>query len=78
LPTFLLERAFAFAVEVCVERWAEERRAFRAGAASSAEAGKSNAKARRAVMGAYRRILIDTGGAERQSNFYPIGQDRRM
>jgi hypothetical protein len=49
---FRLERAFAFAAEVCVVRWAEERRAFRAGAASSAETGKSIAKARRAVMGA--------------------------
>lgn len=49
---FLLERAFALALEECVVRWAAERRAFRAGAASSADAGNSNAKARRAEMGA--------------------------
>jgi hypothetical protein len=66
----LFDRAFALVVEVWVVRWAEERRAFRAGAASSAAAGKSKAKARRAVMGALKRILIKMGGAERQSNSY--------
>jgi hypothetical protein len=29
-------------------------------------------------MGALKRILINTGGAERQSNSYPIGLRPRM
>jgi hypothetical protein len=57
LVDLLPERSVALAVEEVAVLGAEEWRAFRAEAARAAGAENSEAKARRAVMGALKRIL---------------------
>jgi hypothetical protein len=69
----LAERSLALAVEV-VFLWAAAWSAFRAVAATAVDAGKSDTKASRIVMGAFKRILKKSKEARKhQSTFYPIG-----
>jgi hypothetical protein len=74
----LLERSWAFAVEEVAVLWAAAWGVFRAAAANAAGAENRDAKARRAVMGAFERILKNLGGADRQSISYAIGSPLRM
>ena len=71
------ECALALAVEV-LDLWAAAGCVFRATAANAAGAGNTNAKARRAEMGAFKRILKNLEARDHQSIFYAIGSSIHM